>query len=48
MNVNFRVATRMGGQEVRGRCKPPGKITTQEVKMADLRNVQEVDLDRCR
>lgn len=39
---------RMGGQEVRGRCNPPGNITTKEVKMADLRNVQEVDLDRYR
>lgn len=41
-------ALRIGGQEVRGRCNSLGNITTQEVKMANLRNVQEVGLDRCR
>lgn len=41
---------RKGGQGVEGRCNTLGRdddtwVTTQEVKMADLRDVQEVNLE---
>lgn len=43
----------MGGQEVESRFNIPGRdddsqVTTQEVKLTDLRDVQGVDLGGCR
>lgn len=56
MRVDFRVTAlvlRTGRQEVGGRCSKPGRdddtmVNAQEVKLADLREVQEVDLEWCR